>query len=209
MGASRGARETRAIEPLTAFAAAMAAGDLGAARRALAAARRAGAGRVAAEETALMLVLHAGYPTALEGARVLLEEWPGRGRRRDRGGPLEWMRRGERLCARVYGPAYEKLRRNVARLHPDLATWMIEQGYGRVLTRPGLTGVARELIAVAVLATGGWERQLVSHLLGASRLGASPAEIRRAVALGVRRGRPGARAKAGRAMTRAFGGAIR
>jgi 4-carboxymuconolactone decarboxylase len=197
--------EAAAIGPLTAFAAAMARGRLAPARRALLAARRAGAGRVAAEETALMLMLHAGYPAALEGARVLLEEWPGRARRRREGGPADWMRRGERLCARVYGPAYAKLRSSVARLHPDLAAWMIEQGYGRVLTRPGLSGPARELIAVTVLAAGGWERQLVSHLLGAARLGASPAEIRRACQTGARAGGPGAAAASSRAWRKALG----
>ena len=170
------------------------------------AARRAGVGRVAAEETALMLMLHAGYPAALEGTRVLLEAGPGEARRRDRGGPADWTRRGERLCARVYGGAYAKLRRNVARLHPDLATWMIEQGYGRVLTRPGLSGVARELVAVTVLAAGGWERQLVSHLLGAARMGAAPAEIRRAVRAGLRHTRPPAAAAATRAWRTAFSG---
>src|SRR2546422_2578374 len=34
-------------------------------------------------------------------------------------------------------------------------------------------------IAVTVLAAGGWERQLVSHLLGARRLGAPRGAIRR------------------------------
>jgi alkylhydroperoxidase/carboxymuconolactone decarboxylase family protein YurZ len=174
--------------------------------RALAAARRAGIGRVAAEEVALMLMLHAGYPAALEGTRVLLEAWPGRARRTREGGPADWTRRGERLCARIYGPSYAKLRQNVARLHPDLATWMIEQGYGRVLTRPGLSGPARELIAVTVLAAGGWERQLVSHLLGATRLGATPAEIRRACRAGLAGGDRSARAATARAWRKAFGG---
>jgi len=199
-----GPSEAAAIGPLTAFAAAMARGRLARARAALAAARRAGVGRVAVEEVALMLMLHAGYPAALEGTRVLLEEWPGRARRRREGGPADWMRRGERLCARVYGPAYAKLRSNVARLHPDLAVWMIEQGYGRVLTRPGLTGPARELIAVTVLAAGGWERQLVSHLLGAARLGASPAEIRRACRAGLAGGDRSERAATSRAWRTAF-----
>jgi alkylhydroperoxidase/carboxymuconolactone decarboxylase family protein YurZ len=190
---------------LIAFAAAMARGRHDQARRALAKARRSGAPRVAAEEVALMLMLHAGYPAALEGARVLLEEWPGRARRRDRGGPADWMRRGKKLCARVYGAAYAKLRDNVARLHPDLATWMIEQGYGRVLTRPGLSGPARELIAVTVLAAGGWERQLVSHLLGAQRLGAPRAAIQRAFKAGARAGGAQAAAAAARAWRTAFG----
>jgi len=198
-------REAVAIRSLTAFAAAMARGQEAPARRALAAARRAGSGRVAAEEVALMLVLHAGYPAALEGARLLNSAWPGRARRRREGGPAVWKQRGERLCAQVYGPAYPKLRRNIARLHPDLAAWMIEQGYGRVLTRSGLSGAARELVAVAVLAALGWERQLVSHLLGAARLGASPREIRRACLTGLARGEARSAAAAARALRKAFG----
>jgi hypothetical protein len=82
---------------------------------------------------------------------------------------------------------------------------MIEQGYGRVLTRPGLSGPARELVAVTVLAAGGWERQLVSHLLGASRLGAPRAAIRRAFEAGARAGGPQA-AAAARAWQTAFTG---
>lgn len=197
--------EAAAIGPLLAFAAAMARARPEPARRALAAARRARVPRVAAEEVALMLMLHAGYPAALEGARVLLEAWPGRARRTREGGPADWARRGERLCARIYGPSYVKLRRNVARMHPDLATWMIEQGYGRVLSRRGLSGVARELVAVTVLAAGGWERQLVSHLLGAARMGATPAQIRRACRAGLRHGIPNAAPAAARAWRAAFG----
>lgn len=82
---------------------------------------------------------------------------------------------------------------------------MIEQGYGRVLTRSGLSGAARELIAVTVLAAGGWERPLVSHLLGAARLGASQADIRRACRAGLAGGDRAARAATSRAWRKAFG----
>src|SRR5436309_4597243 len=92
--------DVRGTGALTAFAVAMAAGRTGAARRALGAARRAGLKRVAAEETALMLMLHAGYPAALEGARLLNEAWPGRARRTREGGPRDWRRRGVALCTR-------------------------------------------------------------------------------------------------------------
>src|SRR2546427_13235922 len=107
MGASSewGAAEAAAIGPLTAFAAAVARGRLEPARRALVAVRRAGAGRVAAEEVALMLVLHAGYPAALEGARLLLEALLGRGRRRREDGPPAGGRRGERPGAGGDAPA--------------------------------------------------------------------------------------------------------
>ena len=202
----RGARRgTRSTAPLIAFAAAMVSGRAAAARRALLAARRAGLPRVAAEETALMLVLHAGYPAALEGARTLNLTWPGRARRTREGRPRDWMRRGEARCAGVYGAAYGRLRRAVRVLHPDLAVWMIEQGYGRVLSRTGLDPATRELVAVTVLAATGWERQLTSHLLGAVRLGASRRAIRAAVAAGLSGAPSRARVAAAQAWKQAFG----
>ncbi len=184
----------------------MSAGRAHAAARALRAARAAGASRRAAEETALMLMLHAGYPAALEGARVLAEAWPGRARRTREGDPADWMARGVARCRAVYGPVYPRLVRSVQRLHPDLARWMVEQGYGRVLARRGLDGALRERVAVAVLAAGGWERQLVSHLRGARRLGAAPAEVRHAFDAGARVCPARARARVQRAWRRAAGG---
>lgn len=166
------------------YAAAMALGDLETARTALRAARAAGARRVAAEETGLMLMLYAGYPAALEGLRVLNETWPGRARRSREGSPARWRAAGEALCARVYGPSYARLVPAVRSLHPDLAAWMIEHGYGRVLSRPGLSARLRELLTVAALAALGWPRQLVSHLLGALRVGATEREVEAALLLG-------------------------
>ena len=69
--------------------------------------------------------------------------------------------------------------RRLNALHPDLAVWIVRDGYGRVLSRPGLTARERELLAVAALAAlGGLEKQLESHVRGARRVGASEAEIR-------------------------------
>lgn len=175
-----------ALRALCAFAAAMTRRDLAAAAAQLAAAKRAGARRVAAEEAALMLMLYAGYPAALEGLRVLNESWPGRARAHREGTPSVWTKRGERLCRRVYGPAFAKLVPAVRALHPDLATWMVEHGYGRVLSRPGLDARERELLTVAALGALGWERQLVSHLLGALRVGAKPREVESALLAGLR-----------------------
>src|SRR5207344_1984883 len=125
---------------------------------------------------------------------LLLRAWPGRARRSREGGVAAWRANGERLCARVYGAQHPKLVANVDALHPDLAVMMIEQGYGRVLSRPGLNAVTRELIAVTVLASGGWERQLVSHLIGARRMGAERPAMRVAVNAGLRGAPPGNRA---------------
>lgn len=154
------------------------------ASRAIRAARHAGIPRREAEETALMLVLHAGFPAALEALGTLASRWPGRVRRLPEGGRSAWRRRGERLCRRVYGDSYDRLIENVGRLHPVMAAWMVEEGYGRVLSRPGLPAPARELVAVAVLASLGWERQLMSHLRGALRFGCPARDVARAVRIG-------------------------
>jgi 4-carboxymuconolactone decarboxylase len=192
----------RSLDPLLRFAAAGVRGDPTALRVAARAARRARWPRLAIEEVALMLMLYAGYPAALEAFRSLAVAWPGRPRRSREAGPPRWRRHGATLCRRVYGPVYPRLLATVRGFHPDLAAWMEEQGYGRVLSRPGLSLVGRELVTIAALTAGGWERQLVSHLLGAERVGASRPEIARALRLG-----GGARGMSGRAWKTAFGNA--
>lgn len=61
--------------------------------------------------------------------------------------------------------------------HPDLAEWILSNGYGQVLSRPGLSIRERELIVVAVLAALRVPLQLRSHVSGARRVGASEREI--------------------------------
>jgi 4-carboxymuconolactone decarboxylase len=172
-------------------------------RRAIARGRRARRSRLLFEETALMLMLYSGFPSALESLATLLDAWPAVTRARERGNRARWRRDGIARCRAVYGPVYARLMRRVRALHPDLATWTLEIGYGRVLARPGLDGRAREVLTVAMLAATGWERQLVSHLLGAARLGAPEPAIRTAVAAGARD--RGTRAVARRAWRAAFG----
>jgi 4-carboxymuconolactone decarboxylase len=91
----------------------------------------------------------------------------------------------------------------VRALHPDLERWMVEFGYGRVLARPGLSPRERELVTVASLAALGWERQLVSHVLGALRVGATAAAVREALAIGARSGGARERSTAARTWVRA------
>ena len=109
----------------------------------------------------------------------------------------------------MYGRVYPRLLRNLARLHPDMCAWVIEEGYGRVLSRPGLSDASRELVAVAVLAAAGWERQLVSHLRGARRAGVARAEIQHALACGTAAAAPRAVRIAARAWSLAFDVAAR
>ena len=90
---------------------------------------------------------------------------------------FNWRMRGEATCARVYGANYEKLRLNIRALLPVFDEWMIVEGYGKVLSRPGLDLVRRELCIVAACVASGQDRQLRSHLRGALNSGAAWAEV--------------------------------
>lgn len=85
----------------------------------------------------------------------------------------EWRPAGESLCSQIYAGSYDKLRKAISSLHVDLESWMIETGYGRVLSRPGLSPMQREFCVVAVLAGQNVQPQLLSHLRGAIHVGAS------------------------------------
>ena len=139
------------------------------------------------EEVLLQSYLFLGYPRALT-AMALWRDASGRSAPPavpDR--PEGWADRGVRVCRDVYGSAYEKLRARVRIVHPDLERWMIAEGYGKVLSRPGLSLVDRELAIVAALTGLGAPRQLHSHLRGALQVGAEVAAVSEAVARAIGR----------------------
>lgn len=136
------------------------------------------------EEVILQSYLFAGFPRTLNAAR----EWrrisetaaPASDTFADAtadGMAANWRQRGEETCEAVYGDMYKKLRVNIAVLHPALDHWMITDGYGKVLSRPGLDLVRRELCVVAVCALAGQDRQLHSHFHGALNVGATPDQV--------------------------------
>ena len=194
------ARAAAARRALLDFAAAMTLADRARATRAVTAGRRAGARRAGFAEGAFMLVLHAGTPAALEALALLHARWPGRANGAPAPSIARRRRDGARRGRRIYGRSWKRLLENVRALHPAMPAWMVEEGYGRVLSRPGLAARERERVAVAVLAAGGWERQLVSHVLGALRFGCPERDVREAIARGVR----GAGAAKREAATRAW-----
>jgi alkylhydroperoxidase/carboxymuconolactone decarboxylase family protein YurZ len=89
----------------------------------------------------------------------------------------EWKTRGEELCRKIYGSQFERMVENMNKLHPDLANWMITEGYGKVLSRPFLTPLTRELLIVAMTAVLNVERQFHSHVRGAIHVGATPQQL--------------------------------
>ena len=140
-------------------------------------------GRV--EEAILQSYLFLGFPAALDAMR----RW------RELAGPAAdadvdeapeiWRARGEEACRSVYGANYEKLRTNVEAMHPALDRWMVAEGYGKVLGRPGLDLSARELCIVAQLTAAQREVQLHSHLRGALNVGATTGEVEASIRIGL------------------------
>jgi 4-carboxymuconolactone decarboxylase len=138
------------------------------------------------EEVILQSYLFAGLPRTLNAMR----EWR---RLSGRAAPAsddgtdaearsaEWRARGEATCAAVYGHMYDRLRVNIAALHPALDAWMVVEGYGKVLGRPQLDLMRRELCIVAMCAVAKQDRQLQSHLHGALNVGATPEQVAGAI----------------------------
>lgn len=133
------------------------------------------------EELLLQSVLMAGYPRTLIafGLWRKLSKVPAPPTDPDSeyGNIEEWTRRGEETCHTIYGDNYKRLRANVEDLHPALDRWMITEGYGRTLSRPGLDLLRRELCTVAQTAVLEAPRQLHSHLRGALHAGATYVQI--------------------------------
>jgi 4-carboxymuconolactone decarboxylase len=135
----------------------------------------------AVEEALLQSYLFLGYPAALRGLAAWrrISELPALAEpARD---SAAWEKRGEKICALVYAGQYERLRANIAALHPDMERWMVVEGYGKVLGRPGLDLITRELCIVALLASQDSGPQVYSHLRGALNAGADESDVDEAV----------------------------
>ena len=158
-----------AEQSLVRASAALASGDQEALRLALTAAARE-ADPVEVEEALLQSYLFLGYPSALAALAQWREVSPAAPLAGSTDDWCAWARRGADLCRRVYSTRYRELRDNIGRLHPDMERWMVVEGYGKVLSRPGLAPLVREYCIVALLAVAGAGPQLYSHLRGALNL---------------------------------------
>ena len=153
-------------------------------------------GTDAVEEVILQSYLFLGYPIALNAMarwRAISGARPPEDAAADRD---TWLERGEAACGSVYGGQYERLRANVRSLHPDMERWMVEEGYGKVLGRPGLSLQDRELCIVAQLVVLDAPRQLYSHLRGALNVGATDSAVEAALHEGLDYAQPAARRRA-------------
>ena len=129
-------------------------------------------------ETLLQNYLFAGFPSALSSLKILKEYFPKRRLPKVADMNLYHFRKmGEIRCRKVYGNKFEKLIQNINKFSPELAEWLVLEGYGKVLGRKGLSFKERELCVVSVLSVLKFEEQLYSHINGAIRARASIEEI--------------------------------
>ena len=147
------------------------------------------------EELVLHSVLLVGFPRALQAAGALRKVLPDVvevGDAADYTAWPAWQERAEATCRKIYGTTYDQLVTNLRALHPALLAWVMIDGYGRTISRPGLEMKLRELCTIAALVAQGAPAQLHSHLRGAHRQGAPPDEISAAIEIAARRPRTAA-----------------
>ncbi|MFN3821325.1 MAG: carboxymuconolactone decarboxylase family protein [bacterium] len=133
-------------------------------------------------EVILTSYLFDGYPTALEGFRMLDILLPNTA---SEGTPIHytdktikiWRQRGTKLCRQIYGDRFKELMTRLNRWAPELKESMIIEGYGKVLARPQLDIEIREIVVITMLLVKQRPRQLISHIYGALRLNVPPDAI--------------------------------
>jgi 4-carboxymuconolactone decarboxylase len=175
-----------ATSALVALATAIALGDEALVERHCRTCQALGAPDTWVDELLLQSTLMVGWPRALIAAAICRRvTGPARSLEdgADYGRHSEWQERGEGVCRTIYGASYDRLRANIQELHPALDAWMVTEGYGRTLGRPGLDLARRELTIAAQVAVQGAERQLHSHLRGALHAGVAPEALDSALAV--------------------------
>lgn len=140
-------------------------------------------------EVFLQSYLFAGFPAALESVRTLekifgCEDGIIGDQDEIISSYSDHAINGEALYKKVYASKAVRVREEMIRLSPELASWAMIEGYGKTLSRPGLDTKTRELAIVAMLTQLGWDRQLYSHILGAYNVGSSRDEISEAAIIG-------------------------
>lgn len=156
-------------------------------------ARSAGASRTEVEEALLQATLFFGFPRVVTAFEVLQRDWPPPAPpRRGALPPPEQAVAGRALFDAIYDRNAGAVHGLLESFHPDFHDFVIESAYGRVLARPGLGPMTRELLAVAGLAALQQEPQLVAHARGALRFGATLDQVRDCMAAGGMGGAAGA-----------------
>jgi len=141
-------------------------------------------------EAVLHAFLFAGYPRAIHAFEILDEvleerqmyEAPPKDRTPPRAGLQTFFRRrGRELFQEIYRHDTDLVVDRIRGFHPEFMDWIIEDAYGKVLSRPYLGLKCREILSVALLTALSLPRQLTPHMRGALRAGARPRELEEAI----------------------------
>ena len=145
--------------------------------------RDSGLDRTELEEALLQTLLFAGFPRVVSAFEVLQTGWLPDDPPAGGGLPADLqLEAGHRLFDQIYDDKAAAVREMLASYHQELHDYVFDAAYGRILSRPALSGRLRELLAVAALhAMQGQLPQLVAHARGALRLGATEREVREAM----------------------------
>lgn len=94
--------------------------------------------------------------------------------------------KGQSTFDRIYGKKSKPVLRALHAVHPLIPEWIIEDVYGSVFHRPGLTLAEKELVTLTILALQDHAPQFRSHYEGARRSAVGVAEIRSTLRLAQR-----------------------
>lgn len=148
-------------------------------------ARDHGASRTEVEEALLQATLFFGFPRTVTAFEAMQRCWPATTAPQHGALPhAEQAAAGRALFDAIYERNASSVHGLLASFHPDFHAFVIESAYGRVLARPGLGPMVRELLAVAGLAALQQVPQLVAHARGALRFGAELDMVRDCMAAG-------------------------
>ena len=124
-------------------------------------------------ELTLQGYLFLGFPAAVE-AFGALDGIFAPGENKSEQSVVLRVKKGRKTCRRIYREKYSALMENLRQKSPELAGWIIEEGYGKVLSRPKASLRLRELFGVALLSATGFPKQLFAHLRALTEMGERP-----------------------------------
>ena len=130
--------------------------------------------QVEMEELVLQNLLFAGFPKTIEALKILRRHYP---EVLKSVSTQDRRQQGLSTSQKIYGKRQNRLLQIMDELHPDITDWMIEDGYGRVLSRPGLELMDRELAVIAALMATGMHQQFRAHFRGALNIGVGQDDI--------------------------------
>jgi len=131
-------------------------------------------------EAALQVAAYGGFPRTIEGLTHLAGRGPAGPAgpaASDERPPSERRRAGRAVWDRIYAEQADPVLARLGALAPELPGWVLDDAYGRVLSRPGLSLAERELLGVAALALMGLAAPLASHVRGALRNGSNAGTV--------------------------------